>query len=264
MCGICGCGEPAGQTKLKPVTGRPRYVFNPASGYHTGIPAAELNSSGQKRLLNIDQDLFAKNDIYAAQNRSFFRQHQILVLNLLSSPGAGKTTLLVETIKRMQDRIAIAVIEGDQHTERDAERIRVAGVKALQINTGRLCHLEADMIGKAVTQLNIEDRSLLFIENIGNLVCPSAFDLGESYKVVILSVTEGDDKPLKYPDMFHAADLLIINKTDLLPYVDFDVANCEEFARRVNPNIKIIRLSSTNHENFKAWTDWLSAGIETD
>ena len=165
--------------------------------------------------------------------------------------------MLVETIKVLKDRFPIAVIEGDQQTERDADRIRATGVPALQINTGRACHLDAHGTGHAVMELGVKDYSLLAIENVGNLVCPSSFDLGEAHKVVVLSVTEGDDKPIKYPDMFHAADLMIINKTDLLPYVDFDEARCIQYARQVNPDIQIIQLSATKGDNFSAWTDWL-------
>jgi hydrogenase nickel incorporation protein HypB len=180
----------------------------------------------------------------------------------MSSPGAGKTTLLVETIKALQGRIPIAVIEGDQQTEHDANRIRATGTPALQINTGKACHLDAHSIGHAVMELGLGDHSLLVIENVGNLVCPASFDLGEAHKVVVLSVTEGDDKPLKYPDMFHAADLMIINKTDLLPYVDFNVERCIQYARQVNPEIQVIELSTTKGDNFRAWTNWIEENIQ--
>jgi hydrogenase nickel incorporation protein HypB len=201
--------------------------------------------------------LLSKNNAYAAQNRANFEQKGIFVLNLVSSPGAGKTTLLVETIKVLKDRFPIAVIEGDQQTEHDADRIRATGAPALQINTGRVCHLDAHAIGHAVTELQVKEHSLLFIENVGNLVCPASFDLGEAHKVVVLSVTEGEDKPIKYPDMFHAAELMIINKTDLLPYVDFDVERCINFAKQVNPAIEVMQLSATKGDNLSVWTDWL-------
>jgi len=187
----------------------------------------------------------------------YFEQQHIFALNLVSSPGAGKTTLLVETIKQLQDKLLISVIEGDQQTEHDADRIRATGAKALQINTGRACHLDAHGIGHAVQSLKVPANSLLAIENVGNLVCPSSFDLGEAHKVVVLSVTEGDDKPLKYADMFYAADVMIVNKIDLLPYVDFDVDKCIAYARQVNPKIEIIQLSTTKGDNFSEWTDWL-------
>jgi hydrogenase nickel incorporation protein HypB len=216
----------------------------------------------RERLVKVEQDLLSKNNAYAAQNRAYFEQHGIFVLNLVSSPGAGKTTLLVETIKILKDRFPIAVIEGDQQTERDADRIRATGIPALQINTGSACHLDAHGIGQAILELGVMENSLLAIENVGNLVCPSAFDLGEAHKVVVLSVTEGDDKPIKYPDMFLAADLMLINKIDLLPYVDFDVEHCVEYAQQVNPAIKIVPMSATKGDNFSAWTDWLKERVK--
>ncbi|WP_084675348.1 hydrogenase nickel incorporation protein HypB [Methylomicrobium agile] len=251
MCGICGCGYP----HPHPEPQKHRFVLN------RKLDAGHDHEHSAARLLKIEQDLLGKNNAYAEQNRTYFERRHIFVLNLVSSPGSGKTTLLVETIKALKDRIPIAVIEGDQQTEHDAERIRAAGVPAVQINTGRACHLDAQGIGHAVEKLGLRSHSLLAIENVGNLVCPSSFDLGEAHKVVVLSVTEGDDKPLKYPDMFHAADLMLINKTDLLPYVDFDVERCIGFARQVNPDIGVIRLSAAKGENFSVWLDWLSSGM---
>lgn len=242
MCGICGCGTTNQKKKH-------RFVLK--HGQHTH------NDPIEERLINIEQDLLSKNSAYAMQNRAYFIQHKVLALNLVSSPGSGKTTLLVETIKALKNRFPIAVIEGDQQTEHDADRIRTTGTPAVQINTGRACHLDAQSIGHALNELEIQNNSLLAIENVGNLVCPSSFDLGEAHKVVVLSVTEGEDKPLKYPDMFHAADLMLINKTDLLPYVDFDIRRCIEYAKRINPDIEIISLSSTQGENFSEWKDWL-------
>ncbi len=253
MCGICGCGQPEKSVNFKPVAGPQNYVVQ------IGHPHHAHGETEPERLIKIELDLLDKNNALAAQNRTYFEEHGIFALNLVSSPGSGKTALLVETINRLKDRFSIAVIEGDQQTDRDAERIRASGAPALQINTGKLCHLEAKLIGDAVRQLGVKDNSLLFIENIGNLVCPSAFDLGEAHKVVILSVTEGDDKPLKYPDMFRAADLMIINKIDLLPYVDFDVARCIGFAEQVNPEIEVVQLSARTQENFSAWLTWLDA-----
>ncbi|MFA6163218.1 MAG: hydrogenase nickel incorporation protein HypB [Methylobacter sp.] len=247
MCGICGCGQ-----------------TNQKTTHHHDDHDHDHNDHEIERLVKVEQDLLSKNNTYAEQNRTYFQQHHIFALNLVSSPGAGKTTLLVETIKVLKDRFPIAVIEGDQQTEHDADRIRATGVPALQINTGRACHLDAHGIGHAVMDLGVKNNSLLAIENVGNLVCPSSFDLGEAHKVVVLSVTEGDDKPLKYPDMFHAADLMLINKTDLLPYVDFDVERCINYARQVNPGIQIIQLSSTKGDNFSAWTDWLAERVKTE
>jgi hydrogenase nickel incorporation protein HypB len=254
MCGICGCSNPTG--KFSPLASK-------ADLLTTHHHAHEQHSPSEKaRLIQVEDDLLGKNNAYAAENRAYFQKNNIFVLNLVSSPGAGKTTLLVETIKALKDKFPIAVIEGDQQTEHDADRIRATGVPALQINTGRMCHLDAHGISHAVQTLGVEKNSFLAIENVGNLVCPSSFDLGEAHKVVVLSVTEGEDKPLKYPDMFHAADLMILNKIDLLPYVDFDVKRCEEFARRVNPKIQILKLSTTKGDNFSAWTDWLTSKVK--
>ena len=208
-------------------------------------------------MVQIEQDILGKNNQYAEANRQLFRDQVILALNLVSSPGSGKTSLLTRSIDDLKEELPIAVIEGDQQTANDAERIRETGVRALQINTGKGCHLDAHMVGHAMDSLQLENNSLLFIENVGNLVCPAAFDLGEAHKVAILSVTEGEDKPLKYPDMFHAADLMILNKTDLLPYLDFDVEKCIEFARRVNPDIEVLQLSAKSGEGMDAWYQWI-------
>ncbi len=251
MCGICGCGQPE-QKHLH----HHGHDVEHEQHHHHGKHDAE-------RLIKIEQDLLSKNNSYAEQNRTYFKQHGIFALNLVSSPGAGKTTLLVETIRALKNKLPIAVIEGDQQTEYDANRIRAAGVSALQINTGRACHLDAHGIGHAVMDLMVKDNSLLVIENVGNLICPSSFDLGEAYKVVVLSVTEGDDKPLKYPDMFHAASLMVINKTDLLPYVDFEVERCIGFARQVNPDIQVIKLSAKQGENFTEWTGWVTTHMHS-
>jgi hydrogenase nickel incorporation protein HypB len=208
-------------------------------------------------MVRIEQDILGKNDEYAADNRAWFYTKGILALNLVSSPGSGKTTLLTRSIQDLKGRYPLAVIEGDQQTSHDADRIRATGVKALQINTGKGCHLDAHMVGHAVESLGLADKSLLFIENVGNLVCPAAFDLGEAHKVAILSVTEGEDKPLKYPDMFHAADLMLLNKIDLLPYLDFDMALCIDYARRVNPDIEVLQVSARSGEGMDAWYAWL-------
>jgi len=197
------------------------------------------------------------NDRIAARNRLKFAAQRILALNLVSSPGSGKTTLLVRTIGELAASVRVAVIEGDQQTEFDAERIRATGVPALQINTGKGCHLDADMIARALDRLEPGDDSLLLIENVGNLVCPAAFDLGEAHKVVILSVTEGEDKPLKYPDMFAAADLMLLNKIDLLPYVAFDVERAIGYAHRVNPDLDVIQVSATRGDGMAAWLAWI-------
>ncbi len=210
-------------------------------------------------MVQIEQDILGRNNEYAAANRRWFAEQRILALNLVSSPGSGKTTLLTRTLDDLKGRLKMAVIEGDQQTSNDAQRIRETGVKAIQINTGKGCHLDAHMAGHALETLQPDPDSLLFIENVGNLVCPAAFDLGEAHKVAILSVTEGEDKPLKYPDMFHAADLMILNKIDLLPHVAFDMERCIEYARRVNPKIRVLQLSATTGEGMESWYQWLEA-----
>lgn len=226
---------------------------------HFGKGPAHAHVAGmsQSRMVQIEQDILGKNDRYAAINRARFEQQSLFVLNLVSSPGSGKTTLLTETINRIKEGRKVAVIEGDQQTANDADRIRETGVPAIQVNTGKGCHLDAHMVGHAMEKFEDMKGGLLFIENVGNLVCPAAFDLGEAHKVAILSVTEGEDKPLKYPDMFHAADLMILNKTDLLPYLDFDVERCIEYARQVNPNIQVMQLSARSGEGMDAWIEWL-------
>jgi hydrogenase nickel incorporation protein HypB len=194
-------------------------------------------------------------------NRSGFDERGIFALNLVSSPGSGKTTLLVKSIELLKHSVTISVVEGDQQTSNDAERIRATGVAALQINTGKGCHLDGHMVGHAVQRMKPADESLFLIENVGNLVCPAAFDLGEHHKVAILSVTEGEDKPLKYPDMFRAADVMLLNKCDLLPHLDFDADLAEANARRVNPGLVIFRVSAKSGEGMAAWLDWVRSGL---
>lgn len=214
----------------------------------------------QARMVTIERNILDKNNAFARNNRRRFEQQGIFALNLVSSPGSGKTTLLVETIKALGGQRPVAVIEGDQQTANDAERIRATGTRAIQINTGKGCHLDASQIEHALAHLQPADDSVLFIENVGNLVCPSAFDLGEAHKVVVLSVTEGEDKPLKYPDMFAAADLMLLNKVDLLPYLEFDVQKAIDAARRVNPAIAVLQVSATKGIGMDAWLDWVRAG----
>ncbi|MDP2806258.1 MAG: hydrogenase nickel incorporation protein HypB [Gallionellaceae bacterium] len=260
MCTTCGCGghdaliggkRPTRSKKEGPISFRAPHSVVP---HHHHAPADTV----QSRIVQVEKDLLNKNNNLALGNRSYFAAQNMLVLNLVSSPGSGKTTLLVRTLEMLKDKQTIAVIEGDQQTENDAERIRATGIPAIQINTGKGCHLDASMIGHALDQLTLAKGSLLFIENVGNLVCPAAFDLGEAAKVVVLSVTEGEDKPLKYPDMFSAARLMLLNKCDLLPYLTFDVELAIANARRVNPNIEIIQLSATNGAGMDEWLNWIS------
>ncbi|HBL04809.1 MAG TPA: hydrogenase accessory protein HypB [Aeromonas salmonicida] len=226
--------------------------------YGKGEAGLSVPGMGQRQLIAIEMDVLAKNNALAAHNREHFNEAAQLVLNLVSSPGSGKTTLLCETLRQLADKRPCAVIEGDQQTSADADRIRATGVPAVQINTGKGCHLDAKMVHDACHQLPANEGGILFIENVGNLVCPASFDLGEKYKVAILSVTEGEEKPLKYPDMFAAAQLMVINKIDLLPYVSFDVASCIENAKRVNPYIQVIQVSATTGEGMDAWLNWLA------
>ncbi|HAD6879445.1 TPA_asm: hydrogenase nickel incorporation protein HypB, partial [Salmonella enterica subsp. enterica serovar Typhimurium str. SL1344] len=228
---------------------------------HYGHGEAGTHAPGmsQRRMLEVEIDVLDKNNRLAERNRARFAARQQLVLNLVSSPGSGKTTLLTETLMKLKDRVPCAVIEGDQQTVNDAARIRATGTPAIQVNTGKGCHLDAQMIADAAPRLPLDDHGILFIENVGNLVCPASFDLGEKHKVAVLSVTEGEDKPLKYPHMFAAASLMLLNKVDLLPYLNFDVEKCIASAREVNPEIEIILISATSGEGMDQWLAWLEA-----
>ncbi len=262
MCNTCGCG--AGETRIEGRDGKARHDHDHRHAgdghhHHYGLGPAGAHAPGQDqgRLVEIEQDILAKNDGYAAGNRAFLAERGNLALNLVSSPGSGKTTLLVRLIEDLKQEFEIGVIEGDQQTTNDAERIRATGASAVQVNTGKGCHLDAHMVGHALETLDPGEDGLVLIENVGNLVCPAAFDLGEAHKVVILSVTEGEDKPIKYPDMFHAADLMLLAKVDLLPHLDFDVARCFDYARRVNPRIAMIPVSAKSGEGLDDWYQWI-------
>jgi hydrogenase nickel incorporation protein HypB len=227
--------------------------------YGAGLAGVHVPGMSQERIVQIERDILSKNRSYAQDNRGYFARKGVLALNFVSSPGSGKTSLLVRAINDLKDKQAIAVIEGDQQTSNDAERIRATGAKAIQVNTGKGCHLDAHMVGHALETLDVADNSLLFVENVGNLVCPAAFDLGEAHKVVLLSVTEGEDKPAKYPDMFAAADLMLLNKSDLLPHLDFDVGACIAHALRVNPNLQTLVVSAKTGEGLTAFYAWVEA-----
>ena len=214
-------------------------------------------AAGETRLLSVERDILARNDAVAAENRRALQAAKTLALNLVSSPGSGKTALLVETLKRIGDKCRLAVIEGDQETTADADRIRATGVPAIQINTGKGCHLDADLVRTAMARLGTPANGILFIENVGNLVCPAGFDLGEAHKVVIVSVTEGEDKPLKYSGMFAASALMVVTKTDLLPHLDIDIDRLIENARRINPTIGVLKLSAKSGEGMDRWIHWL-------
>ena len=215
----------------------------------------------ESRTIRVEEDLLAKNNRLAAGNRQLFTSSHLLVLNLVSSPGSGKTSLLERTLADLKKRFNFSVLEGDQQTTNDADRIAATGVPVKQINTGAGCHLDAHMVGHVVESFDLVETDILMIENVGNLVCPAAFDLGEDHKVTVLSVTEGEDKPLKYPQMFQASDLMLINKIDLLPYLNFDLEQCKAFARQINPRIEIIELSCQTGAGMPQWYDWLMAGV---
>jgi hydrogenase nickel incorporation protein HypB len=270
MCTVCGCGgteehqhdhehDHHHHHHRHPFVAKPVADNTKISDLHFGKGPAHAHAPGltQTRMVQIEQDIMSKNDAYAEANRAFFKEHKLQVFNLMSSPGSGKTTLLTETIDILKDKHSITVVEGDQQTSNDADRIRATGVQAVQVNTGKGCHLDAHMVGHAMQKLQLQDNGLIFIENVGNLVCPAGFDLGEAAKVVILSVTEGEDKPLKYPDMFHAADVIILNKIDLLPYLDFDVAQCIENARKLRPDIEVLQVSAKSGAGMQDWCEWL-------
>ncbi|MGA2128660.1 MAG: hydrogenase nickel incorporation protein HypB [Xanthobacteraceae bacterium] len=235
-----------------------------AIDFGAGLAGVHVPGMSQERIIRIERDILSKNDAFARANRARLKAGGILALNLVSSPGSGKTSLLVRAIDDLKSRFPIAVIEGDQQTSNDADRIRATGAPAIQINTGKGCHLDAHMVGHALDRLPLAAGGLLFIENVGNLVCPAAFDLGEAHKVVVLSVTEGEDKPLKYPAMFEQADLMLLNKADLLPHLDFDVDACTEFARRVNPLIDILTLSARTGDGLTAFYRWIEQQVRSN
>jgi len=272
MCTVCGCGENDG-ARLEPEgqaldhahdQGHHDHQHHDHGDLHYGQGPARTHVPGmsQARMVAIEQNILGENDRYAAINRARFAAQHQFVLNLVSSPGSGKTTLLTRTLEELVGRVPVAVVEGDQQTSNDADRIRATGAPAVQINTGKGCHLDAHMVGHAVERFGTLEGGLILIENVGNLVCPAAFDLGEHHKVAILSVTEGEDKPIKYPDMFHAADLLLLNKVDLLPYLDFDVDKCIDYARRVHPDIEVLQLSARDGTGMAGWLDWLQNGLD--
>lgn len=247
MCATCGCGPTSHQH------------HDDSHDHHH----ASHQNNGKKNIIDVEQDILLENNLLAQRNRGYFEGKNILAINLVSSPGSGKTTLLERTLTDLKAELNFAVIEGDQQTANDADRIHATGTKVTQINTGKGCHLDAHMVLHAVQGMKLSNDSILFIENVGNLVCPAMFDLGEKERAVVISVTEGEDKPLKYPDMFHSSTLCIINKTDLLPYVKFNVEKAKEYARKVNPALEIIELSCTSGEGMQLWYDWLKSKVLT-
>lgn len=254
MCSVCGCCDHGIEANVH--SHRHGHTHDHShDNHHHGNNAAGLSVAGQStaQLIEIERDILSKNDGFANANRQRFADAGVLALNLVSSPGAGKTTLLENTVTRFKSLLPVGVVEGDQETTNDAERIRSLGVPAVQVNTGRGCHLDAHMVGHAMDDLHLDENGIVFIENVGNLVCPAAFDLGEACKVVILSVTEGDDKPLKYPDMFAAANVLVLSKIDLLPHVPFDADAAIANARAINPELQVVRISALTGEGMDDW-----------
>ena len=257
MCDTCGCSSEGGAVLRKPGLNDYHVHISESGHNHEHTHEHGHHHQGRSRTLVLEQDVLHKNNLLAERNRGYFEARNIFVLNFLSSPGSGKTSLLEKIIPALQQQIPVAVIEGDQQTTNDAERIQALGVPVIQINTGSGCHLDALMVNSAVKELELQNNSLLCIENVGNLVCPAMFDLGEALKVVIISVTEGDDKPLKYPNMFHEADLCILNKIDLLPFVDFDAGKCRENAMRVNHHLEWFEVSAKTGEGLDVWQEWI-------
>jgi hydrogenase nickel incorporation protein HypB len=264
VCATCGCSDPAGVRVIDPAhphTHEHNHNHNHGDGHDHDHSDGHRHagSAPSGTVIALEQEILAGNDLLAAQNRREFADRGIHAVNLMSSPGSGKTTLLVRTLGDLGAELDICVVEGDQETLLDAERIGATGARVVQVNTGAGCHLDAAMMAEALVTLAPPDGALLVVENVGNLVCPALFDLGEAARVVIMSVTEGADKPLKYPHMFRSADLVLINKIDLLPYVDFDVARCIEGARRARPGVDVIEVSATRGDGLEAWYSWLRA-----
>ena len=277
MCTTCGCSDTAlpRVTNLEngpihsmdgnPHVHSPDYQEHSHDHHHHEHHShdQEYHTHSHGRTVLLEQAILGKNDELAAHNREWFQKEHVLALNLVSSPGSGKTTLLERTIQDLQGTLSISVIEGDQETLHDAERIQGTGCKVVQINTGAGCHLEADMLARGLEELKPSSNSLVFIENVGNLVCPALFDLGEQSKVAILSVTEGEDKPIKYPHIFQSASVMLLNKIDLLPYLTFDVEKCLEYAKRVNPSIRIFQISATTGGGMRQWYEWIQSQMKS-
>jgi hydrogenase nickel incorporation protein HypB len=256
MCDTCGCG-----TTNKIIIQKPGAETITAHDHHHHHEHDHDHHHEHSHTVDVETNILNQNDLLAARNRGFFEGRGIYAINLVSSPGSGKTTLLEKTLKDLKDNIDFNVIEGDQQTFNDANRIDALNIPVVQINTGTGCHLDSDMVSQAVQQLAPKSNSILMIENVGNLVCPSLFDLGENERVVIISVTEGDDKPIKYPDMFHGSQICIINKIDLLPYVNFDVEKARDYAKKVNPELKFFEVSATTGEGMEAWYAYLRSKV---
>lgn len=258
MCATCGCDS---ETKVSIHKMEQPTSLNLENVQFSLVENKVSALPNGKKQIDLEQDILQKNKLQAERNRNYFNEKSILALNLVSSPGSGKTSLLERTLSDLKGTDRFFVIEGDQQTSQDANRIAATSVPVVQVNTGKGCHLDAEMIREAVQQLKPSEDSVLFIENIGNLVCPAMFDLGEHKRVVIISVTEGDDKPLKYPDMFESSQLCIINKIDLLPYVKFEINKVRQYALQINPKMKFIELSCSSGEGMQEWYQWIENEI---
>lgn len=260
MCGVCGCGTDNVAINKPNNNAIDNHTHDHDHAHdHTH---SHTHQHGDKTIINLEKDILNQNNLDAARNRGYFEAKNIFTLNLVSSPGSGKTTVLETTLKELKEKLNFYVIEGDQQTLNDADRIDALNVPVIQVNTGKGCHLESDMIFSAVKQLKPKDNSILMIENVGNLVCPSMFDLGEQKRVVIISITEGEDKPIKYPDMFHSADICIINKMDLLPHLNFDLQKLKDYALQVNHHLQFFEVSATTGQGMDKWYHWLETELE--
>jgi len=260
MCGTCGCSvEGEGVKILSPKEANSHHHdHHHDHGHHHDHDHGHTHPhNGKRTVLEVQQDILSQNDLMASRNRGYFEAKNIYALNLVSSPGSGKTSFLERTLKDLKDKQSFYVIEGDQQTMNDANRIAALDIPVLQINTGTGCHLESDTVHQAVKQLEMPDNTVLMIENVGNLVCPSMFDLGENKRIVIISTTEGVDKPLKYPDMFYTSQVCVINKTDLVPYLDLDLDELKANALKVNPNLTFFEVSATRGDGMDEWYSWL-------
>lgn len=277
MCATCGCSGTVSMASAALVTEehghdhdhphqhahdhQHEHGHEHGHGHAHDAPGADSTAA---RTVQLEQEILGKNRLLAERNRGWLQGREIFAVNLMSSPGSGKTTLLERTVRELGKEVVVSVIEGDQETRLDAERIRATGARVVQINTGTGCHLDAQMLGRALHELSPAIGSLLFVENVGNLVCPALFDLGEGARVVIASTTEGEDKPLKYPHMFRAAELILLNKVDLLPHLHFDVARFTAHVRLVNPAAKVLEVSATRGDGLPGWYRWLAARGASD
>ncbi len=275
MCSTCGCSNTDKITYTKPgdkvMVETLNHHHHHEHGHHHGHHNhhhqnhdhhGHSHNHHHHSIIELEQDILMHNNLIAERVKGYLAAKNIFAINLVSSPGSGKTSILERTLKDLKDKIKFYVIEGDQQTMQDANRIDAVGIPVIQINTGKACHLDSEMIFKAIENLQPEENSVLMIENVGNLVCPAGFYLGEDKRVVIISTTEGDDKPLKYPDMFESADICLINKIDLLPYVPFDIEKLKEYAGRINPNMQFFEVSAVTGEGMNQWYDWLKKQLK--